>query len=218
MIPVLVVPVLADSSRLFAMLRTVDVDVETLIVIDNGRTVSRHRLADTNREHIQKRFLLTMPSNLGVPSSWNLGIKSTPFAPWWLVVNFDVVWPGGSLGQFADQARGDRLVLSGGAPEWCAFAIGEGVVSSVGLFDEGIHPAYWEDVDYRRRCDAAGVVVVESKIPVIHSNSSTLAAGFHHKNAETFSRNAARAQARAASGDMSDGEWSLRARRVLSWD
>lgn len=217
-IPVLVVPLLTDAERLYEMLRTVDYPVDTLVVIDNGAPVSRHRLTEINRTHIGRRHLLQMPSNLGVASSWNLGIKSTPFSPWWLVANFDVLWPAGSLERFALEAGSNRLLLSGGAPPWCAFAIGEQVVSKVGLFDEGLHPAYWEDIDYRRRCDALQVRVVESSIPVVHSNSSTLAAGYHQKNLRSFAPNAERASLRAARGDMSNGEWSLEARRALSWD
>ena len=218
MIPVLIVPVLANADRLYQMLNTIDHEVRTLIVIDNGEVVSQHRLTETNRAYIGRRHLLRMPTNLGVASSWNLGIKATPFAPWWLVANFDVQWPMGSLDRFAAEAGPDRLLLSGGAPPWCVFAIGEQVVSQVGLFDEGLHPAYWEDIDYRRRCDLHGVTVVESDIDVWHANSSTLAAGYHDRNLETFAPNAERASLRAARGDLSSGEWSLEARRALSWD
>lgn len=218
MIPVLIVPVLTDADRLFEMLRTIDHEVDTLVVIDNGSVVSRHRLTELSWRKIKHRTLLNLPSNLGVASSWNLGIKVTPFAPWWLVANFDVLWPAGSLGRFAAEAGPDRLLLSGGEPSWCAFALGDRVVSEVGLFDEGLHPAYWEDVDYRRRCDAAGVQVVESDIPVVHANSSTLAGGYHEHNLRTFHENAERASLRASTRDMSSGEWSLRARRALSWD
>lgn len=218
MIPVLIVPILTDADRLFEMLRTIDHEVDTLVVIDNGCVVSRHRLTELSWRYVKHRTLLHMPSNLGVASSWNLGIKATPFASWWLVANFDVLWPAGSLGRFAAEAGSDRLLLSGGEPPWCAFALGDQVVSEVGLFDEGLHPAYWEDIDYRRRCDAAGVRVVESDIPVVHANSSTLASGYHRQNSRSFGPNAERAAQRAAAGDMSSGEWSLRARRSLSWD
>lgn len=217
-IPVLIVPVLTDADRLFEMLRTVDHEVDRLVVIDNGSVVSRHRLTELSWRNIKHRTLLHMPSNLGVATSWNLGIKATPFAPWWLVANFDVLWPSGSLEQFVDQAGRDRLLLGGGEPEWCAFAVGEQVVTRVGLFDEGLHPAYWEDIDYRRRCDALNIKVVRSSIPVVHSNSSTLAGGYYEHNARSFGPNAERAAQRAAAGDMSSGEWSLEARRALSWD
>lgn len=218
MIPVLIVPILTDADRLFEMLQSIDHEVDTLVVIDNGCVVSRHRLTELSWQHVKHRTLLNMPSNLGVAGSWNLGIKATPFAPWWLVANFDVVWPAGSLARFAAESAPRRLLLSGAVPPWCAFAIGDRVVSEVGLFDEGLHPAYWEDIDYRRRCDALGVEVIESDIPVVHANSSTLATGYHRQNFRSFRPNAERTARRAAAGDMSSGEWSLEARRALSWD
>lgn len=218
MIPALIVPVLTRYSMLYRMLETVDVQVDDLLIIDNGGHISQHKITALNRDHIGRRHVLRMPSNLGVAGSWNLGIKALPFVEWWLVANFDLVWPSGALRQFADSARRDALVLSGGTPPWCAYALGDGVVAKVGLFDEGLHPAYWEDLDYQRRCEAAGVEVVRSGIHVEHANSSTLGQGFHGLNARTFPANAARAQQRAAAGDMSSGEWSLEARRRLSWD
>lgn len=218
MIPVLIVPVLANTSMLFHMLQSIDHPVEVLVVIDNGGHVSQHRLSDTNRTYIKQRYLWRMPHNLGVPTSWNLGIKATPFAPWWLISNFDVIWPAGSLQKLSDAAGPDKLVLNSSAQPWCAFTIGEQVVDKVGLFDEGIHPAYWEDVDYRRRVDALNIEVVLEGVGVIHANSSTLAAGYWDKNQQTFAENATRAQTRATAGDMSSGEWSLEARRRLSWD
>ena len=218
MIPVMVVPVLTKPEILYRMLESVDYEVGVLVVIDNGACVSRHELAGMNRTHIGRRHLWKMPSNLGVATSWNLGIKATPFAPWWLVVNFDVVWPSGSLEKFVGDAGPDRLVLSGGAQPWCVFAIGEQVIDRVGLFDEGIHPAYWEDVDYTRRAVSRDTVIINSGAGPTHVNSSTLSSGYDSQNDRTFPENATRAQERASSGDMSNGEWSLRARRALSWD
>ena len=52
MIPVLIVPVLANADRLYQMLNTIDHEVRTLIVIDNGEVVSQHRLTETNRAYI----------------------------------------------------------------------------------------------------------------------------------------------------------------------
>ncbi len=112
--------------------------------------VSQHVVADINRENVAKRYVWRFPHNLGVPTSWNLGIKATPFESWWMVANFDVCFPAGALAQFAEQSGEDRVVLSGEAATWCVFTIGSRVVERVGLFDEGMHPAYFEDADYAR--------------------------------------------------------------------
>lgn len=212
----MVVPVLTRPELLYRMLASVDAKVDHLIVIDNGGCVDDFECNDN--EQIQRVSVIHMPANLGVAGSWNLGIKAAPFASWWLVCNFDITWPAGSLGRFVSEARVGALVLSGGAPPWCAFAIGEEVVERVGLFDESLHPAYFEDDDMVRRCYEAGLPIVRSGIPVQHENSSTLAAGYQARNSVTFGANAAYYGGKVARDDFSEGRWSLSRRRDLSWD
>lgn len=212
MIPALIVPVLARYELLDQMLASIDHPVDHLIVIDNG-----NELELTGSRWANQVTMLNMPANLGVAGSWNLGIKCAPFAPWWLIVNFDVTFPPGSLSMFANQSSRDVLLLSAGSPPWCAFTLGDKIVDKVGLFDERLHPAYFEDNDMERRCEAAGFDVVHSDIPVTHRNSSTLDAGFHTLNSRTFSDNAEFYGHKVAVGDVSWG-WSLTRRRELTWD
>lgn len=218
MIPVLIVPVLTRAELLYDMLESIDHPVEKLIVIDNGAHVSRHVVADINREHVADRFVWRFPSNLGVPVSWNLGMKAAPFAPWWMISNFDVAFPPGALAKFAELSHLGRIVVSGEEASWCVFTIGSEVVEQVGLFDEGIHPAYFEDLDYLRRCEAHGVDVHVSEIMANHRNSSTVSAGFNDKNTVTFKANMQRFKARQSAQDLTSGEWSLATRKALTWD
>jgi len=168
MIPLLVVPTLTRHDLLVRMLESVDDAVGQLIVIDNsGRGVE---LPDGPWERWD---VLPMPANLGVAASWNLAVKMGHRLPWVMVCSDDVVWPEGALGRFAEASSEDRLVLSETWPHWCAFTIGMGVVEKVGLFDEGYYPAYFEDNDYERRCQSAGVTL--GRGPALqHDNSSTL--------------------------------------------
>lgn len=212
----MVVPILTGTDLLARMIKSVDEVVEHLVIIDNGALVS-DRVAITN-PFIWRTSVIRMPANLGVSGSWNLGIKATPHAPWWLIVNYDTVWPAGSLAQFMRQDSADALVLSGGAPEWCAFSIGENVVRKVGLFDEALHPAYFEDNDYTRRCEAAGVPIIGSGIPIAHDNSSTLRAGYAARNSHTFEANAVYYADKVQRQDLTAGTWSLDRRREQSWD
>jgi hypothetical protein len=133
MIPVMVVPVLARYELLYRMLESIDCTVDSLVIVDNGDQISRHIVSAINTDYIRRRHVLKMPSNLGVPTSWNLGIKSTPFAPWWMVANFDITWPAGALAMFAAHSQTDAVVVSGEQAEWCAFTIGEEVVERVGF-------------------------------------------------------------------------------------
>ena len=205
MIPVMIVPILTAPEILSNMLDTIDHKVQHLILIDNGDCLDDL----PSNEHILRTSVIKMPANLGVAGSWNLGIKAAPFAPWWLIVNFDIAWPAGSLKMFAEQASTDQIVLSRCEQPWSAFALGENIVRRVGLFDEGFHPAYFEDNDYSRRC--SNEIVRPSAIPVQHANSSTINNGYVEKNYATYASNATFFQA-------GGGGWSLERRRVNSWD
>ena len=212
MIPVLIVPILARPELLQDMLASVDHPVRRLVVIDNGDVVRDLQVPSL----VESTYVVRLPGNLGVAGSWNLGIKATPMAPGWLVANFDVTWPAGSLRQFVDRQPRDRVILSGGG--WCAFAIGEQVIDLVGLFDEAYHPAYFEDDDYARRCDFHGVHVEYAGIPVHHRTSSTLKAGYDDRNSHTFTENMHYDREKKAAGNYSEGRWTLARRRRLAWD
>ena len=206
MIPVMIVPILARPEILGAMLESVDHPIAQLVIIDNGACLDSLPW----NECILRTSVIKMPANLGVAGSWNLGIKAAPFVSWWLIVNFDITWPAGSLRMFAEQGNADEIVLSECGQPWSAFAIGENVVRRVGLFDEGYHPAYFEDNDYARRC--GDEIVRPAPIPVRHDNSSTLAAAdYGEKNNRTYLSNSDYFQA-------GGGGWTLERRRANSWD
>jgi GT2 family glycosyltransferase len=108
-----------------------------------------------------------------------------------MVASDDVMFPAGALAGFAEASGEDRLVVSTTWPHWCAFTIGMRVVQTVGLFDEGYYPAYFEDTDYERRMGRAGVLR-QNGPAVHHDNASTLntpSEGFAHKNGKSHREN-----------------------------
>ena len=182
----LVVPTLTRHDLLDRMLRSIDYPVGHLVVIDNsGRGVVG------GSGPWERMTVLPMPVNFGVAASWNLAIRMGHRADWVMIVSDDVEFPAGTLAEFDRQSGENRLLLSGTWPHWCAFTIGMRVVQKVGLFDEGFFPAYFEDSDYDRRCQRAGVPLVHGPA-VLHKNSSTLhtdGAGFGRLNDRTFQAN-----------------------------
>jgi len=218
MIPVLVVPVLNRHDLLDRLLSSIDYPVQNVLVIDNGKDAEWEYW--NKNPNIENLHHLQMPTNLGVPSSWNLGIKSLPYANYWLIVNNDAWFPEGSLKLFADNSRRDRILLSAAMPPWCAFSIGANIVERVGLFDEGIYPAYYEDDEYKRRLAHHNIPVHQSDIPVNHDNSSTLGASdkFRSRNGETFLANMNYYQDKIKRNDFSEGHWSLTTRIKNGWE
>jgi len=141
-------------------------------------------------------------------------------ADYWVISNFDVEWGGDSLKMFQELSRPNKLLLSNGSPEWCAFSVGYKVLDEIGLFDESFHPAYFEDTDFERRLKNKGgdLEIERSFIPVAHDNSSTLKSGFQQINDLTFVNNASYNKYKIDNEDFSEGKWSIKRRRNNSWD
>jgi len=209
----LIVPVLNRYDLLQRMLDSVDVLVDHLLIIDNGLGTDTLEISDK----FSKVTHLRMPANLGVAGSWNLGIKSFPYAHRWFIVSNDVVFAPGDLEKLS-QARRDEITLTGSAPHWQAFALGDEAVTDIGLFDESLFPAYFEDNDYMRRADFVGVNIRKLELDLHHDNSSTIKAGYQSKNDKTFFANQRHYQSKIESDDYSSGSWSLEIRRANGWE
>jgi len=214
MIPNLIVPTLTRYDLLQRMLSSIDYPVGHVLIIDNGNMIDQLKLP----AEIKELTVLTMPANMGVAGSWNLGIKCFPFDSQWLIVSDDVVFPAGALEQYAGLVDSNAMQFFDVSPKWACFSVGQTVVQKAGLACELFHPAYFEDNDWERRIDQAGVLKEVLPIQVQHDNSSTLKSGFEDKNAATFKANQAVHNEREANNDLSDGGWSLNIRRANSWD
>ena len=212
----MIVPVLTRYDLLDRMIQSINYPIKDLVIVDNG--AKQQDWSPTWNQWVNKIWHLKFPTNLGVPGSWNLGIKSLPFADYWLITNFDVEWGGDSLKMFQEMSRKDKLVLSNGSPSWCAFSLGWEVVQKVGLFDESFVPAYFEDNDYERRCEFHNVEIERSFIPIAHDNSSTLKAGFRKQNDLSYEANSQYNEHKIKTKDFTEGRWSIKRRRQLSWD
>jgi GT2 family glycosyltransferase len=199
------------------MLDSVDVPVQHLLVIDNGASVMADPLELKLSDKFAKVTHLRMPANLGVSGSWNLGIKSFPYAQRWFIVSNDVVFTSGALEKLAT-ARRDEVTLTGDAPHWQAFALGDEAVNDIGLFDESLFPAYFEDNDYMRRAEFVGVNIRKIDIDLYHDNSSTIKAGYQSKNDKTFFANQRHYQSKIDANDYSPGTYSLEIRRANGWE
>jgi GT2 family glycosyltransferase len=213
MIPNLTVATWTRHDLCDRMLRTVDVEVGHLLVIDNG---GGFRVPDGPWARVS---VLEMPTNLGVGPSWNLAFKCFYRDDVVYVVSDDVVLRPGSLAGLAAAADPDRLVTCGTQPFWCLFAAGQRFLERVGLFDERLWPAYYEDDDMAWRADRAGLPIVRSEVQVGHDNSSTLHtpdAGFERKNLRSFNANRILFQQKRDAGEPTPG-WSAFRWRDQSW-
>jgi len=162
-IPALIVPTLNQADGVVALMESIDHPIDRTVVIDNGCQV------------IWGVEAVHLPHNIGVSASWNLGIKLVPQAPYWLIANDDIAFGPGDL------ARLEATVDPRAAGIWfmlgmAAFAITRHTLNAIGWFDEAIHPAYNEDLDYARRIDLAGLPRHEVGFTGTHVGSATIMA------------------------------------------
>ena len=201
-------------------------EVDRLVIIDNGDNLGDEDLrfwqTDGRLEGVDKTYVLPMPSNLGVATSWNLGIKATPQSDGWLLLNSDAYFTDGAFSTFAGETDGVDI-LQAGHPPWCCTWISSRAISEVGLFCERFYPAYMEDLDWQRRAQVCGIGFAGSSAIVEHDNSSTIEASpdLKRDNARTHAVNAGFFEDRwsgVADNELpQDAEWRLSIRLANSW-
>lgn len=180
MIPVLAAPTLYRTDLLTKMVASIDEEVQTILVIDNGG-----RVPDDFPAHVVR-----LPHNIGVGASWNLVFKLTPRAPWWLIVNDDLAFGPGDLAKISSVMDDDsaKIAMLLG---FAAFGINQCALNEIGFFDENLHPAYCEDNDMTWRAKLAGVPLVEVEGHIAHEGSATIRGHklYMDQNGVTFSQN-----------------------------
>jgi GT2 family glycosyltransferase len=193
---------------------SIDYPVENLVVIDNSGT---QNWIPPRVAMAEKQWNIQVPEGLGLVGAWNLIVKSTPSAPYWVLVNDDAWFEPGSLAKIAEKADPEALSFPDIVPEWSCIVLGERVVEKAGLYDERLYPLYFDDNDYERRIDKKGIEIKRIDAKVHHENSSTLKSGFEAKNSVTYRANQALFDQKIAQNDYSEGNWSLKIRRDNSW-
>lgn len=213
-IPVLIIPVLNTYELLDKVLESIDYPIDEILIINNGKETYHSKRTDLNVR------VLNLPSNIGVGGSWNLGIKLYPHANYWLIGSSDTSFNPGSLQKFAENATSFNFVKSNA--QYSAFSIGEDIVMQVGLFDEYIYPAYFEDNDYEDRMRLAGYGndIITPGIEVDdNGGSQTIKSDekLMQRNHQTFVKNQHYYYGKKNSGDYTPRGWDLMRRRENDW-
>ena len=210
----LIVPVLNRFDLLKRMVESIDVNA-TVYVINNSGVEQ----AFEHDNSLVEIHWVNLPSNLGVASSWNLGIKMLPFETRWFFTSADCVFAPGDL-ELLQTAKRDALTLCDKFPYYQTFVVGDEIVNTVGLFDESLHPIYFEDNDYERRIAHYGLRVDRLPLQLKHDNSSTINsdARLSLRNEVTFRNNQKYFNQKVDANRFDEGRWQLQVRRVNSWD
>ncbi len=215
MIPVLGFCTLKRFDLADRLLSSIDYPVEHLVVVDNSGTQTWN---PTKPESVNNLWVIRVPYGLGLVGAWNLIVKSTPYAPYWVLVNDDAWFEAGALQIIAENVDTEALNFLDIVPQWSAVVFGEGMVAKTGLYDERFYPLYFDDNDLERRVKYHNVPIKSIAAKVHHENSSTLKSGFEVANSRSFANNQRLFDSKAADGDYTQGEWDLTARRDNRWD
>jgi len=214
MIPVLIIPVLNRYDLLDKGIEAIDYPINEILIINNGLENWEPKREDLNIK------ILNMPSNQGISGSWNLGIKCYPHVPWWLISSADTSFKPGAL-EMMDKFSGPNWFIKSNA-HYSAFSLGENIVEKVGLFDEYIYPAYYEDNDYDDRMVASGFAesILCPGIQVNdHGGSQTIKSdlSLKQRNDFTFGKNRDYYNNKKNTGDYTVKGWDLTRRRENEW-
>lgn len=215
MIPVLGFATLSRFDLADRLLASIDYPVEHLVIVDNSGKASWN---PQKPDFVVNMWIIRIPFGLGLVGAWNLIVKSTPYAPYWVLINDDAYFEAGEMKKIPQQVDTEALNFLDVVPQWSAVVFGEGMVDKVGLYDENFYPLYFDDNDLERRVDLAGVKKKNLEVKVHHDNSSTLHSGFQQANSRTYSANLALAALRASQGSIEASAWTLKTRRANRWD
>ncbi len=214
MIPVLGFATYSQFDLANRLLDSIDYPVEHLVIVDNSGTQTWE---PKQPERVKNLWLLRVPFGLGLVGAWNLIIKSTPYAPYWVLVNDDAWFEAGALEIIARDADPEALNFVDIIPRWSCVVFGEGAIAKAGLYDERFYPLYFDDNDLERRMEKAGVKANVIRAGVNHQNSSSLQ-NKGKENDRTYEANRKLMDKKVIENDFSPGFWDLTVRRDNRWD
>jgi GT2 family glycosyltransferase len=214
MIPVLGFATYSQFDLANRLLASIDYPVDNLVIVDNSGLKTWE---PKQPEQVKNLWLIRVPFGLGLVGAWNLIIKSTPYAPYWVLVNDDAWFEAGALEIISRDVDPDAMNFVDIIPEWSCVVFGEGAIAKAGLYDERFYPLYFDDNDLQRRMENAGVKVHKIQAGVNHQNSSSLE-GKRKENDRTYEANRKLMDKKVIENDFSAGYWDLTIRRANRWD
>lgn len=163
-LPLVGVPILNGMRHLQQLLDSLDLPIETLAIVDqsNGRDDEESRQLRKHLKHLERDGLMGVGSvrvarpfaNIGVAAAWNQILLGFPQASLALIVNHDVKFPPGLLGEAISRMDSEQpqfMALLPAERAFSAFLITSLAWDILGCFDERYYPAYYEDRDYSDR-------------------------------------------------------------------
>jgi hypothetical protein len=152
---------LADASSMQLMSK-IATSVHQYCRYENGINTGTNQTRGSCQNEL---IILRFSTNLGCSTGVNNPLFLHPTAPHWLIVNYDIAYPPGVLNAMGHELQMTKLqkpdlavhtfgyIYGRGKIEnpWSNFVMTSCAVANVGIWDENIFPAYYEDDDFRDR-------------------------------------------------------------------
>ena len=94
MIPVVGFATITRFDLAERLINSINYPVGDLVVINNSGTQTWQ---PTKPDIVERLWHIEVPSGLGLVGAWNLVIKSTPYAPYWVLINDDAYFSADAL-------------------------------------------------------------------------------------------------------------------------
>ena len=195
---IVAVPILANGEKLLRHFRSIDAPLKRYFIVDNSCgtdesvTNAIDEIWDTKPDHIDEVQVMTNTQNMGFAMSVNDIVRHNFDCKYWIVSNYDLYLEPGEWQRILDHA--DQFEyganFGSGIDLFGLFLWTNAVVKNVGLMDENFYPAYFDDNDYRYRCQLKGCLMDHFPVKYRHETSSTINDNPHYKrkNSETFQK------------------------------
>jgi hypothetical protein len=168
-IPCICVLTLIRLDLLKRLIDSIDYPVSKVVILFQGN-ISKNKISSLSNKFVEKFIFISSNMNIGVSRGWNYFMINFP-SPYWLISGDDCYFEPNTLENIANfmsipsslenvfcglkiKNRNESLIknlnesLTAG---FNTFVITNLLLQNVGLFDENIYPAYFEDDDLRKR-------------------------------------------------------------------
>lgn len=178
MIPVLGITTCNQFDIFCKLIDSINYPVKTLSILVNSSLnyfdMVREYVYKNPNHNVGKVDLAFCEQNLGCASSWNFHIKNYPDAEYWVLCPQDLILGQNELRQIDETIKHCDGCFGNNDMEFVLFALNRSMILKVGLFDENIHPAGYEDDDYRKRMALADVTMKWFNIDCYHTSAGTI--------------------------------------------
>lgn len=180
-IPCICVLTLIRLDLLKRLIDSIDYPVNKVVILFQGK-ISKNRISSLSNKFVEKFIFISSNMNIGVSRGWNYFMNNFP-SPYWLISGDDCYFEPNTLENIANFMS----IPSSLENVFCSlkiknrnespagfntFVITNLLLQNVGLFDENIYPAYYEDGDLWHRIELTKQKVATIDNAYINSGDS----------------------------------------------